>query len=196
MVHDFVDDDGANLRPGVERVQRARLLGRKMFRARARDVAAKGNAVLRRAEIEAVEVAGEFPGDVRREEVNFVTIGTERETRRHAGVGIEVGFVEHAVTARENHRPVRDAEFLRRVQIVGQVPAANVHVAAGRIGQLNAVGGRRGVAAGQNLVDQNGCEAGRRGVVRAGRTAGHTAGTPLGLGAPVVGRGVFIHDDE
>src|SRR5439155_26222983 len=102
-------------------------------------------------------------------------------------------LVEREVAAGRNRRAVRDAVFLRVVEVVGQVPAGEVDVGAFEIEQLDPIDGR--IAVREGFVDDN---AGQRGwsLVLAGRAIEHSAGPPLGLGAPGAGRGVFVHYDQ
>ena len=78
-IHDLVDDDGSDLGAGVGGAEGVGFLGHEMLEAVAGDVAAKGDAVDLRAELEAVAVAGDI-GAVAGEQVNLLAQGTERES--------------------------------------------------------------------------------------------------------------------
>ena len=78
-VHDLVDDDGADLGAGVGGAEGVGFLGHEMLEAVAGDVAAKGDAIDLRAELEAVAITGEI-GAVAGEQIDLLAQGTERES--------------------------------------------------------------------------------------------------------------------
>ena len=90
------------------------------------DMAAKGDSVLGRAEVKAVEVARKVALGVGREEPDVVSGGAELEARGQVARGVEVAFVEEGVAAATEHRSLGNPEFLGRLEIVGQEPSANV----------------------------------------------------------------------
>ena len=101
------------------------------------DVAAEGDAVLRRAESEAVAIAGEVGVGVAGEQVNLLAVRTQCETVVGARRGVEVRFGEDEVAARRQDGVVRDAVFHRCFGIVRQEPAADVHGRRGGIVELD-----------------------------------------------------------
>ena len=167
-----------------------------MLLALAGDVASKGNSIVGRAKIEAVEITGQIAVGVSREQVNFVPLAAERETGRHARVGIELRFIEDPVGTACQNRPIRNPIFFRGEEVVGQEPAAEIGTAACWVEQLDTVGRRRRIGARKGLVNHHRHDGGRRGVGDARRAVDCAAGPPVGFGIPGIWLRLFIDHDQ
>src|SRR5204863_7631130 len=113
-----------------------------------------------------VKIAGEICSCISGEEPRLVAVGTEGKA---GAARIEVVLRENQVALWGNRRSVPDSIFFRRVKIIAQEPASNVHDVCGRIEQLDAVGGWGHVAAREDFVDDDRRECWRRKVGRSGR---------------------------
>lgn len=78
-------------------------------------------------------VAGEFPRRVRREEIDFVARGAEREARGQVGGSVELTLVERKVSVGRNGGAIRNPELLRIAEVVRQIPVADVGRCTGEI---------------------------------------------------------------
>ena len=161
MIHDFANHHGTDAWPGVRGTQRGRNLRHETFVAGADDVAAEGDAVLGCAKAEAVAVAGEVRGRVSREDVNLFALRAEVEVIGHTGVLVELRFIEHDIAACADNRVIGDAVFHGRLAVIGEEPAADVHVRSGGIVKLEGIHGRK-VGVSQGLVDEDRWHGGRR----------------------------------
>src|SRR6185436_15770688 len=108
--------------------------------------------------IEASQVAIEQ----RAEEIRFIAVGTQCETCRKRGFGIEVGLSKHAIAAGGNGCAVWNAELRRHAEIIRKIPAADVHGIGTGIVKLDAVGNTN--RAGENFIDQYRRKRGWRGI--------------------------------
>src|ERR1044071_10056575 len=121
--HDLGDHDRSETRPGVGPTQRVGVLGHKVFLVDAGEVAAEGDAVLRRSESEPVKIAGQIGPRVAGKQPDLVAERTERKARGRTAVEIAFGY--DAVSARRNGRGI-EAIFFRVMKIVGEEPAADI----------------------------------------------------------------------
>src|SRR5207249_5073949 len=104
-----------------------------------------------RAEGEAVEVTGQVTAGIAGEEIHLIAQRTESEGNVPVAADVKGRLVEREVAAGRNRRAVRDAVFLRVVEVVGQVPAGEVDVGAFEIEQLDPIDGR--IAVREGFVD-------------------------------------------
>src|ERR1041384_7522125 len=111
-----------------------------MFRALAVDVTTEADPIGPRPEIKSMRVTGEIPIR-RREEIDLVAFGTEREVSR---AEIEfVRLVKHEEAARRNRRADRDEILLRTVRIVREIPAADVGDGAAGVEKFDRIDARQ-----------------------------------------------------
>ena len=128
---------GPTLGPALAAPRVLAALGDEMFDAVAGDIAAEGDAVDLRAELEPMPITGKV-GAVAREEINLLAEGTKSEAV--GAVVVELAFVEGDVAAGRDYRVGGDTVFSGLVVVVSEEPAADGCRAGGGIVELDGVG--------------------------------------------------------
>ena len=132
-----------------------------------------------RPELETMNISGQIPVAIRREEIDGVSFGAQGKPggrpRR-----VEVSFVEQHPAPSGNGRAAGDAKFFRSGELVRQEPAANSRRDVGRIIEFNGVHLRRDRVRGGFVDDHGNDRRGRRiGATR--RAIQLTADPPMSL---------------
>ena len=166
-----------------------------MILASASDVPTERDPFERGPEVESMGVAGEFPSRIRREEIDFIARGAEREARGQVGGSVKLTLVERAVAVGRNAGPIRNPELLRIAEVVRQIPVADVSRSTGEIAQLDGIRRRRRFTVGERLIDHDLRNA-RRTIGCSRRSIDRTARTPTASERPRDGSGIVINDDQ
>ena len=127
IVMNLVNHDGLDERSRVGAAEGSRL-GRKLFFARAVDVAAKRNVVGGAIKRHAVGIAGQVCVRVAGQQIELFARGTQRETIVRSWGGIELRFIERKKVTSQNRGAGSDAIFFGNRGIIAQKPAAHIHV--------------------------------------------------------------------
>src|SRR6266542_1686245 len=152
MIHDFTDDQRSHFWAGIYDAQSGAGLNRKLLVPGADDIAAKSRAVLLRAKIKAMRIAGKIPVGIRGEQIHCISQRAERERNASQVIEIQFRVVKQSESARSNERVAWDAVFGWYAPIIRQKPAADVGRSRAEVLQFDGILRRRSIAAAEHLV--------------------------------------------
>src|SRR5678816_2740491 len=106
---------------------------------------------------------------------------------------VEPVFIEGEEVVGVNYYPIGNPKFLRTIEIVGDVPAAHVHIEVGGVEQFDGIYGRS-IGMTDDFVDQNRIDRQWERIGQSRGATGVSAGLPVGLLAPGIPGSIFVHD--